>query len=327
MRLLVLGGTRFIGRAIVEAALRTGHEVTISNRGRSEPEAFGGDVEHLPADRDVVGAGGLADAVGTRRWDAVVDANGYVTEVVAASCAVLADRVERYAFVSTGSVYQHPLPVGADEDSPQLDEAPPGTTDVDAHYGPLKVACERVVRETFGDRASIVRPGIVFGAHDYTDRATWWVRMAARTPALVVPDGPEAWTQLVDARDLADFTLHTLEQSLPGPYNVVGTPINLQDLAHLAVRATGSRAEVHAVPARDLLAAGVEHHTDLPLWIAAKDATFKRRSHARAANDGLQLRPVVDTLAQIAAWDAGRDEPLATGMSQERMAEVLAAVG
>ncbi len=315
MRLLVLGGTTFVGRGIVAAALEAGHAVTTFTRGQSDPGAFAGRVEQLHGDRDPDVGDGLA-ALTTGEWDACLDVSGYVPRIVGASARLLAERVGRYLFVSTGSVYEHPLPVGADEMAPRLPAADDGVEDVDVRYGELKVACEDVVREVYGmDRSTIIRPGIVAGAHDPTDRTTWWVRVAARSSVMVVPDDPHAWAQVVDARDLGAFSVHGVEAGLAGPYNVVGTDVHLADLALLAHQVTGSSAAVVRASAESLVAAGVAPFTDLPMWLPAADATFKRRSHARAARDGLVLRPLSQTLRDIAAWDASRDGGLATGLA------------
>src|SRR4051812_32494214 len=213
MRLLVLGGTEFLGRAVVEAALRAGDEVTLFNRGVTSPELFP-DVEKLRGDRD----GGLAPLAG-RQWDAVIDPSGYVPRVVRDSTELLRESVGQYVFVSTISVYGLVLPHGADESTQRL-ELTEETEEVEGHYGELKADCEDVVRDVFADRGTNVRAGLIVGANDPTGRFTYWPHRVARGGSVLAP--PDRRVQFIDVRDLAAWMLHAAREQIGGDFNVTG---------------------------------------------------------------------------------------------------------
>ena len=314
MRTLVLGGTSFVGRAIVEQALSRGDDVTLFSRGRTGTALFP-DVPRLVGDRD---SGDLAALAGTS-WDALIDVSAYVPRhVQQASAAVSADR---YLLISTGSVYDHTAsPAVVDEDAPRL--APErGTEEHDGPaYGPLKVACEDDARRLWGERATIVRPGVVAGPHDPTDRFTWWVRRAARGGRVALPGRPDQPTQVVDSGDLAHLVVQLLHDDRPGTWNAVGPaePTTLAGLVQACARAAGTSVEV--VPVDPDGAALPLVITDEAWW------PFVRRSAARARGVGLTATPLEQTAAAVLAWDRERGEPpLAVELSAEREAELLAA--
>ena len=313
MRTLVLGGTSFVGRAIVEQALTRGDDVTLFSRGRTGTALFPG-VPRLVGDRD---SGDLAALAGSR-WDAVVDVSAYVPRhVQQASAAVTADR---YLLISTGSVYDHTAsPAVVDEDAPRL--APErGTEEHDGPaYGPLKVACEDDAQRLWGERATVVRPGVVAGPYDPTDRFTWWVRRAARGGRVALPGRPDQPTQVVDSGDLAHLVLQLLHDDRPGTWNAVGPaePTTLAGLVQACARAAGTSVEV--VPVDPDGAALPLVITDEAWW------PFVRRSAARARGVGLTATPLEQTAAAVLAWDRERGEPpLAVELSAEREAELLA---
>ena len=314
MRTLVLGGTSFVGRAIVEQALSRGDDVTLFSRGRTGTALFP-DVPRLVGDRD---SGDLAALAGTS-WDALIDVSAYVPRhVQQASAAVSADR---YLLISTGSVYDHTAsPAVVDEDAPRL--APErGTEEHDGPaYGPLKVACEDDAQRLWGERATIVRPGVVAGPHDPTDRFTWWVRRAARGGRVALPGRPDQPTQVVDSGDLAHLVVQLLHDDRPGTWNAVGPaePTTLAGLVQACARAAGTSVEV--VPVDPDGAALPLVITDEAWW------PFVRRSAARARGVGLTATPLEQTAAAVLAWDRERGEPpLAVELSAEREAELLAA--
>lgn len=314
MRTLVLGGTSFVGRAIVEQALSRGDDVTLFSRGRTGTALFP-DVPRLVGDRD---SGDLAALAGTS-WDALIDVSAYVPRhVQQASAAVSADR---YLLISTGSVYDHTAsPAVVDEDAPRL--APErGTEEHDGPaYGPLKVACEDDAQRLWGGRATIVRPGVVAGPHDPTDRFTWWVRRAARGGRVALPGRPDQPTQVVDSGDLAHLVVQLLHDDRPGTWNAVGPaePTTLAGLVQACARAAGTSVEV--VPVDPDGAALPLVITDEAWW------PFVRRSAARARGVGLTATPLEQTAAAVLAWDRERGEPpLAVELSAEREAELLAA--
>ncbi len=336
MDLLLLGGTRFLGRHIAEAASERGHRVTTFTRGRepASPQA----AEALVGDRDPRIAPGLA-ALDGRAFDAVVDLSGYVPRVVAASAALLAPRVARYLFVSSVSAYADLSRPGVGEDAPLATLANPATEDVLPNYGALKAACERVVVERFGERATVVRPGLIVGPLDATDRFGYWVArflhpslLGERGPAAVVPAPPEAPIQLVDARDLAAFVVELLEHDVRGAYNAVSAPG--QWSFGTLIDSLLAQAALPPTPAwideATLLAQGVEPWVGLPLWLPSGERDhegFMRVDGARARAVGLRTRPLGDTIADTARWLAARDNARAWRlvMPARREREVLQA--
>ncbi|MEO6566499.1 MAG: NAD-dependent epimerase/dehydratase family protein, partial [Casimicrobiaceae bacterium] len=249
MKILLLGGTRFLGRHVVDVALARGHEVTLFTRGR-QPNPWGPAVTMRTGDRDPSVAPGLAALEGGS-WDAVIDTSGYVPRVVGASAQLLRNAVGRYLFVSSISVYADMSRRGVNEDAPvgKLDD--PATEEVAKFYGPLKAACEDVVRDVFGARALIVRPGLIVGPHDPTDRFGYWIArfvhpqlLGARGPQAVLP-APPAWPlQVIDARDLAALMIELVENQATGTLNATspaGT-WTFADLVSELARAGGAAA-------------------------------------------------------------------------------------
>lgn len=318
MKLLVLGGTRFLGRHLVDAALARGDEVTTFTRG-SQPDHWGGRVRALVGNRDPRHAPGL-DALAAGEWDAVVDTSGYVPRVVRASAELLARRVRSYLFVSSISVFTDASRTGLTERDPTGALADPHTEEVGKFYGPLKAACERVITEVFGARAINVRPGLIVGPHDPTDRFGYWVArfvhpalLGLRAPEAVVPDPPARPLQFVDARDLAAFMLTLLERELHGTYNATSPAgqWTFADLVAALVTAGGAHAPRPVWVAENVL---VEQKVDpwigLPLWIPASfasEAGFMQIDCTMAQRAGLVTRPLAATIADTAAWLAQRD--------------------
>lgn len=318
VRLLVLGGTSFVGRAVVEEGVARGHVVTLFSRGRTGAELFS-DLDRRRGDRDSGDYASLADG----DWDAVVDVSGYIPRHVAQAADAVAGRVGRYLFISTVDVYQRRgASDGMDEHAARV--APErGTEDVtEDTYGALKVACEDDVRSRFGDRTTIVRPGIVAGPHDPTDRFTYWVRRAVRGGRVAVPGRLTQPVQLVDSRDLAHLVLELLEGDDPGTYNAVG-PAEATTLAGVVMTcaaAAGSSVEVVAVdPAA--VPPGFPLVVSDPAW----DPLF-RCSATAGRGKGLTATPLEQTAADVLAWDRGRGgPPLMVDLTPDREAELLAA--
>ena len=218
MRLLILGGTKFLGRHAAVEALRHGHELTLFNRGQTDAEAFP-EAERITGDRD----GGL-DGLEGRNFDAVIDTSGYVPRVVRASAELLHGHTKLYLFVSTISVYAG-FGEPVDEESAVGTLADETVEEVTGDtYGPLKALCEAAVQDVYGDRAAIVRPGLIVGPYDPTDRFTYWVRRVADGGEVLAPGRPERMTQVIDARDLASFLLDLAEGLQGGVYNATGEP-------------------------------------------------------------------------------------------------------
>lgn len=337
MKILVLGGTRFLGRHVVEAATAAGHRLTLFHRGRTNPELFP-DIERVHGDRD----GGL-DALAGRRWDAVVDTCGYVPRVVDASAALLADSAERYLFISSISVYagESPEPEGPDESAELARIEDPETEEVDGRtYGALKALCEEAVQARFGARALLVRPGLIVGPHDPTDRYTYWPARVARGGPYLAPEGPDLPLQHIDVRDLAAFLVRLLEQGASGPYNATA-PAGRQRLGTLLDASAQAAAELGAVhqaaspapepvwaPADWLLARDVAPWSELPLWVPAEGRGFLFTGVSRAEAAGLTIRPEAETVRDTLAWHLAREQgdALRAGLTPEREAELLAAL-
>lgn len=335
MRLLVLGGTRFVGRHLVAAALARGHAVTLVHRGRTNPGLFPG-VERLLGDRE----GDLSFLAG-RRWDAVLDTCGYLPRPVRAAAERLAGAVDRYLFVSTLSVYAHPRLPGADEDAPlaSLPPLPPDTSEevTAATYGGLKVLCEQAVAAALPGRALIVRPGLVAGPYDWSGRFSYWPWRFARGGEVLAPGGPDRAVQFIDARDLGEWLVRCAEAGTTGVYNAAGPgePLTLGETLAVCRDAAGDpSASVTWVEEEFLLERGVEPWTGLPLWIPGPEgAAFQSVDNRRARAAGLTFRPVAETARDTLDWLTGiggalpvSDDPLRPGpISPEREAELLRA--
>lgn len=333
MRILVLGGTGFVGRHIVDAARERAHEVTVFNRGR-RPTPWD-DVASLVGDRD---AGAIA-ALGTGEWDACVDVNAYVPQAVEVTARVLAGRVGRYCLISTGSVYR----LDAVDDGGWVDEAsplvdPPPAVHAERTpelYGPLKVACERVAEEVFGAGALILRPGIVAGPYDPTNRFGWWVARLARGGETLAPGPPEGPVMVIDGRDLGAFAVEAIERGLHGPFNACGDRCSFAALLGAIGDGTASSSTLRWVDEDVLLAAGAEPFLELPLWLpgSREHRAFYSLANARARTHGLRLRPLAETAADTLTWlrrvDAGAEPApvptgfVAAGLTAEREAELL----
>lgn len=298
MRVLVLGGTSFVGRAAVEELIAGGDEVTLFSRGRTGADLFPA-AERLVGDRDTGDYAALAGG----SWDAVVDVSGYVPRHVQQASDALLGSAARYLFISTGSVYDRLQgSAGMDESSPRL--APRRDTEEweSEAYGPLKVACEDDVATLWGDRATVVRPGVVAGPHDPTDRFTWWVRRAARGGRVALPGRADQPVQVVDAGDLGRLVASLVRSGLPGTFNAVGPaePVTLRGLVEACAAAAGTTVDV----------VEVEHRPGFPLVLPDEswDVMF-RRSAAAARAVGLTATPLVETARGTLAWDRGRGEP------------------
>jgi 2'-hydroxyisoflavone reductase len=332
VRLLILGGTLFVGRHLVAAALQRGHTVTLFNRGQHNPDLFP-EVEKLRGDR----AGDLA-ALRGRRWDAAVDTNGYIPRLVAASARALEAAVEHFTFISTLSVYALPGPAGLDETAAvaALPPALAGTEVITAEtYGPLKALCEQAVLAVFGGRALVLRPGLIVGPHDPTDRFTYWPVRVARGGEVLAPGRPERPVQFIDARDLAAWTLDLIEQRHAGTFNAVGPaePLTMGALlaacrAEASQAARGAAARFAWVPDQFLQAHNVQPYTELPLWVPEAEAGgFDHFSARRALEAGLKIRPLSVTIRDTLAWAASRPAAYAwrNGLAPEREAALLEA--
>jgi len=305
-----MGGTAFVGRAIVEDALRAGAEVTLFGRGKTGAGLFPA-MTRLIGDRDT----GDYTALRAGRWDAVVDVSGYVPRHVGQAMDALEGRAGRYLFISSHAVYQDVEPC-ATEDAPR--HQPVRDTEDLRNYGPLKVACEDDVLARYGSRATIVRPGKVAGPHDSQDGLTYWVRRAARGGRVALPGDPRQPVQVTDSRDLARLVVRLLTDDRPGAFHAVGPaePVTLGGLIEACARVAGTRVEIAQVPAD-----GAPRFFPLvkTFWPS------QQRSQARARAAGMPATPLEVTIADVLAWDRQRGEPpLTTGFTPEQERAILA---
>ena len=324
MQLLIMGGTRFLGRALVKAALAAGHKVTLFNRGQSNPDLFS-DLEQLQGDRD----GGLGVLKG-RQWDVVIDTCGYVPRVVRASAEMLATAVDHYIFISTISVYTDFTTFGINEHSSlgtindETEEEITGDT-----YGPLKVLCEQAVDMAMGMRSLHVRSGLIVGPHDPTDRFTYWPVRVARGGEMLAPGNPDQAVQFIDVRDIAEWTIRAAEQRLTGPYNVTGPDhrLTMQMLLETCQQVSQSNASCIWVDEKVLLENEVAPFSEMPLWVPAEMAGLGTVDCGKAFAKGLRIRPSTTTIHDTLTWHTTRpaDHQWRAGLTPEREAELLSA--
>jgi 2'-hydroxyisoflavone reductase len=328
MKILMIGGTRFVGRHLAEAVLAAGHDLSLFHRGQTNVGLFPQATEIL-GDRD----GGL-DALGDATWDVVIDTCGYVPRLVSASADALRGRVQRYVFVSTISVYDWPQAAGVTEATGRLatmDDETTETIDKDT-YGPLKVLCERVLDERFPGAALHLRAGLIVGPHDSTDRFTYWpVRVAKGGPMIAA--GRDGDLQFVDGRDLAAFAVHAIEQGLAGAYNVTGPAdrLTMGSCLETMVETLNPAAELVWIPEDFLLGNGAIEWKDFPFWLkeGSENAGILSVDNRKAIADGLTFRPHPDTFRDTLDWYRNHHPTgtLITGISAEREAELLEAWG
>lgn len=290
MKILVLGGTKFLGRALVDALLEQGHEPTLFNRGVTNPELFP-DVEQVRGERADLSA--LAGG----RWDAVLDVAAYMPADVRLATEVLRDKVGRYVFVSSISAYADQS-VPPEEGAATLELAPGDETDESPEsYGPRKAASERIVEEAFGDRALIVRPGLIVGPHDPTGRFTYWPHRVARGGQVLAPGSPDDPAQFIDVRDLAGWIVRATADGIAGTFNATGETMRFGDLLEECRTVTGSDASLAWVASERLLAAEVGPWMEMPLWLPLVEyAGIQRAPVERARAAGLEYRPLAETI-------------------------------
>ena len=326
MKILVIGGTHFVGRHLAEAALARGHALTLFNRGRSSAGLFP-NAEHLTGDRD--GAG--LEVLRGRTWDAVLDTCGYVPRIVEQSAQLLAETVFRYVFISTISVYADFKTLHQDETAPLGVLKDVNTEEVTGEtYGPLKVECERAVEAAFPGRALLVRPGFIVGPYDPTDRFTYWPRRVAAGGDVLAPGTPDQPLQIIDARDLAEWTLQLVEREETGIYNATGPDyaLTLGTALETCRTVSGSDARLRWVSDAFLKENDADSTGLLPFYVPASSGMdgLMTASIAKAVAQGLTFRPLAETVQDTLDWDKTRpaDVPLKVGMSLEQERDLLA---
>ncbi len=299
MRLLVLGGTGFVGRAVVEAGRARGAQITVFNRGRQLPPVG---VSALVGDRTA--PGGLTALDGDAQWDVVVDTWSAAPSAVRDAARLLAGRVGQFTYISSRSVYVYPPDPGLAENGPVVESSPTASAEVD--YAQAKRGGELAALEIFGDRALLVRAGLILGPHEDIGRLPWWLRRIARGGPVLAPGPQDLGLQYIDARDLAEWTLDAAGRGLGGPFNVVSPPdvTTMGELLEICVAVTGSDAELRWTAPEILLDAGVKPWIDLPIWLPpGKDHDGMHGGDvSRAVRAGLRCRPIGETVADTWAW-------------------------
>ena len=334
LSILILGGTRFIGVEMTELALKRGHKVTFFNRGKTNADLFP-DIERIKGDRN-----GEIDGLKGRKWDAVIDNSGYFPRAVKLTAELLAPSISQYLFVSSISVYPD-FKAPRDEASAvgKLKDESIEKVDNDT-YGPLKALCEQAAEAAMPGRVTVIRPGLIVGPHDSTDRFTYWPARAARGGEMLAPGKPSDGIQIIDGRDLATFVIDALERKTTGTFNLVSPPgmFTIGDIVNESIRAANELAKPSPppkpmwAPAPFLEAQKVEGWSDMPVWLDAKgdEAAFASTSAARAMKAGLKITPMRKTCHDTLAWHlkrpAAERDKLKAGIAPEREKEVLAAL-
>jgi len=326
LRILILGGTGFIGPHEVRYARERGHELTLFNRGRTAPELFP-NVEQLRGDR----ATGDLDALRGGEWDVVIDNSSSNPRWTRESAQLLKDRASQYIFISTQSVYASRAEIGIDE------TAPVGRPDLPksewSGYGPNKALCEEETRTAFGDRATIIRPSLIVGPGDGTDRWTYWVARTHRGGLVAVPGTPEDPMQFIDVRDLTEWVIRMAENGTPGTFNAVGpgSPLSSAEMFYGIRAVTTGPVSFQWIPADFLEEMGIRPWSDMPAWFPphGRTAGFARMSNARAMGAGLTFRPLAVTAEATLEWFLGLPEErrmnLHSGMTEGREEALLSA--
>lgn len=332
-KILVLGGTGFLGPAVVNAARARGHTLTLFNRGKTRPDLFP-DVEKLHGDRDPKKGEGIKALEG-RKWDAVIDDTGYFPRMVRASAELLAPNVKQYVFISSISAYANDKTPHEDETAPTAKLADPNVETMGKDfefYGGLKRACEEVVEKTFPGHATIVRPGYIVGPEDRSDRFTYWPVRYDRGGEMLAPGTPADPIQIIDVRDLAEWLVLLVEGGRPGVFNAVGPgrPWTMGGVLEACKAATGKDTQLTWVPTDFLAKHGEKGDGSIPIWMppSGDTAGAHLRSNARAVKAGLKFRDPAVTVKDTLEWyktlpEERRSKPRA-GLPPEREAELLA---
>jgi 2'-hydroxyisoflavone reductase len=316
MKLLVIGGTRFVGRHLVEVALQRGHSVTLFNRGKNA-DVFP-TVEQLHGDRDKD-----VSALERKSFDAVIDTCGYIPRHLQMMADVL-QTIPLYVFISTISVYADPLPVHADENAPLAKLEQAGEEVTNESYGALKVLCENVINEAFPNRALVVRPGIIVGPHDHTDRFSYYPYRVSKGSEMLAPPANTPM-QFIDARDLAAWTIAATERKLTSTFNIV-TPADSMTVGQVLGTATSiTKADTKITYVDESFIAAHEEAQVLPLYVPEADQAWWRVSSQKAINAGLTFRPLETTVRETLEWLHTRSENYEwkAGLTEQQEKELL----
>jgi len=321
MKILIIGGTRFLGRHLVNSARVRGHDVTLFNRGQTNPELFY-NVKKIHGDRETD-----LDKLASH-WDAVIDTCGYIPRIVRMSAETLKGKVDKYVFISSMSAYadfkkngiNESYPLAKMEDETSEDNSP-------ETYGPRKALCEQAVQDVFGINSIVIRAGLIVGPHDHTERFTYWPVRIARGGDVLVPDRPDAFTQIIDARDLADFIIHLVENNISGVFNASSDPVSLESVFQTCKLVSGSDARFKWAPIDFLNQHHVSPWSDMPAWVPdnGEDAGFSRIDVSKAIHAGLKFSPISETIKDILIWASfmPADHEWKAGLKPEREKDLL----
>jgi len=325
-RILILGGTGFLGPATIEIAQAHGHHVTMFNRGKTRPDLFPG-VEKLHGDRDPKKGEGLKALEGGK-WDAVIDNSGYYPRMVGASAALVAPHAKQYLYISSISAYKEPNPENGTEDAPLATLADPSVEEMGKeyqNYGGLKALCEQAAQKAMPGRATIIRPGYIVGPDDPTGRFTYWPVRFDKGGELAVPGAPSDPVEIIDVRDLAAWLVHLVEQGTTGVFNACGPDKRLAwgSLVADFQKAGNPNAKPIWIPAEFM---AKQEGIEFPIWAPYLGETkgFHTWSNARAVKAGLKFRPALDTVKDTLSWyktqekiEKGRNKLAAPTAEQE----------
>jgi 2'-hydroxyisoflavone reductase len=308
MKILILGGKKFLGLALIEAILKAGHTPTLFNRGITNPDLYP-EVKNLVGDRD-----GDLNTLKRRKWDAVIDTSGFVPRIVKQSAALLSNKCEIYTYISSVSVYNDFLAPDITEDYKLGQLKDPADEDYTGEsYGPLKALCEYEIQKNFDGKVLVFRPGLIVGPNDPTDRFTYWPYRVSLGGRVLAPAPPSSSLQFIDVRDLAEFIIKMIEKKYEGVFNVTGPkkPATLGSLLVACREAALSEANFTWVEESFLLKEGVRPWVDLPLWVPISDPAFTGFYNIninKALKAGLSFRPLSKTVSDTLAWLKTRPE-------------------
>lgn len=337
MKILIIGGTKFLGRHLVDAALKNGHEVTLFNRGKKYSDEIFPQVEQIHGDRN-----SDLEKLGGKAFDAVIDTSGYLPQTVETSAEYFSDKSEQYVFISSGSVYEDLSKPDYDEQTATAklsDEQKKAVEKIDPkgelngltlgeHYGALKVLCEEAAETAMPDRVLNVRAGMIVGEFDWTDRFGYWVMRIARGGEVLAPGKPENFVQLIDAKDLSEWIVSMIETNENGTFNVTSKSLDLTfgQMLDAIKNATGSNAEFVWADEKFLKENNVAPWSEMPFYLPESDESLKNfltMNVDKALSKNLNFRPLEETISDVLQWREMQDFTMKAGISDEREKELL----
>ncbi len=323
MNILIIGGKRFVGRALVETALAAGHTLTLFNRGQSNSDWFP-EVENIAGDRN-----GDLSALQNRHWQAVIDTCGYFPRQVNNLLTAIGAQIDHYTFISSISVYADFSKPGLSEGDPVAKIDDPSIEEITGEsYGALKALCEQSAETLLPDRVLTVRPGLIVGPYDLSDRFTYWPVRVQRGGEILAPDSPDWLTQIIDVRDLAEWTIRLVEHNVTGIFNATGPekPLTFGAVLEASCKISGNQPDFTWVSTKFLLEKGVQPWSELPMWLPGdEDAGGNEIDNRKAVQHGLTFSPIERTIEDTLTWEATRplDHPWRAGLPADRERQLL----